>query len=262
MPLSSFQRQVLLLLKASRNPESYVAGGTVIQRDAASLRYSSDIDFFHDTDLAVTTAFQSDRATLVEHDYAFEILISQPSFYRATISRGQDQLKLDWVRDTAFRFFPVVDDPDFGYRLHDVDLAINKSLALANRSELRDVLDIVELDSKILSLAGCVWAACGKDPGFTPELMLDLIQRHAIITPDLLALEALRQPVDPKKLKSDLSRLLTEARQIIPTLDPADIGCIYVDGKGAVLRDLGHLESKDVTRHFGTVKGTWPRLST
>lgn len=81
MPLSSFQRQVLLLLKGSRNPESYVAGDTVIQRDAASLRYSSDIDFFHDTDLAVTTAFQSDRATLLEHDYAFEILISQPSFF-------------------------------------------------------------------------------------------------------------------------------------------------------------------------------------
>lgn len=262
MPLSSFQRQVLLLLKKSRNPESYVAGGTVIQRDAASLRYSADIDFFHDTDLAVTTAFQSDRATLLEHDYAFDVLISQPSFYRATISRGQNQLKLDWVRDTAFRFFPVMDDPEFGYRLHDVDLAINKSLALANRSEVRDVLDIIELDSKVLSLAGCVWAACGKDPGFTPELMLDLIQRHAIITPDLLALEALRKPVDPKKLKSDLMRLMTQARAVTQTLDPADLGCVYIDKSGSVLRDLGRIKSKDVTRHFGTVKGSWPRLST
>jgi hypothetical protein len=92
--------------------------------------------------------------------------------------------------------------------------------------------------------------------------MLDLIQRHAVITPDLLALEALRQPVDPKKLKSDLSRLLTDARRVIPTLDPADLGCIYVDGRGAVLRDLGRIKNKDVTRHFGTVKGSWPRLST
>ena len=127
---------------------------------------------------------------------------------------------------------------------------------------MRDVLDIIELDAKVLSLAGCVWAACGKDPGLTPELMLDLIQRHTIITPDLLAVEALRQPVDPKKLKADLSGVLIKARQVIPTLEPLDISCIYVDAKGAVVRDLGRIKSKDVTRHFGTVKGSWPRVST
>ncbi|MBM4250607.1 MAG: hypothetical protein FJ146_01380 [Deltaproteobacteria bacterium] len=100
--------------------------------------------------------------------------MAQPSFYRATVSKGEDQVKLEWVRDTAFRFFLVVKDDVLRYRLHDVDLAINKCLALANRSEVRDALDCIELDRDALSLAASIVAACGKDPGFTPELMLEL----------------------------------------------------------------------------------------
>ena len=260
MPINSFQSLILQLLKKSRNPESYVAGGTVIQRREDSLRYSSDIDFFHDTDEAVTFAFESDRETLAKNGFGIDVVISQPSFYRAIISRGSDQLKLEWVRDTAFRFFPVINDDQFGYRLHDIDLAINKCLALANRTEIRDILDIVEIDTKVLPLALCVWAACGKDPGFTPDLMLNMIQRHAIITPDLLALEQLRKELDPVKFKIEFNRLLDRTKKILPQLDPKDIGCIYIDQHGEVLHDIGEIHNKKVTKHYGTVKGSWPRV--
>lgn len=40
-------------------------------------------------------------------------------------------------------------------------------------------------------MAACSWAACGKDPGFSPDLILELIQRHLIVTPELLSAEAL-----------------------------------------------------------------------
>lgn len=178
-------------MKASRNPESYIADGTAIHQSDDSLRYSNDIDFFHDTDEAVSSAFNSDRNVLIKKSYSFEILIAQPSFYRAVVTKDDESLKLEWVRDTAFRFFPVILDTELGYRLHDVDLAGNKCLALANRSVVRDILDIIYLHQHTLTLAGCCWAACGKDPGFTPELILEMIQRHAIITPDLLHAESL-----------------------------------------------------------------------
>ena len=49
MPLTALQRQILSLLAANRTPESHVAGGAAINRAEQSPRYSSDLDFFHDT---------------------------------------------------------------------------------------------------------------------------------------------------------------------------------------------------------------------
>ncbi len=56
----------------------------------------------------------------------------------------------------------MVEDDDFGCRLHDVDLAINKCLAFANRSVVRDALDIIEMDQKVMSLTAMISAVCGK----------------------------------------------------------------------------------------------------
>jgi hypothetical protein len=49
MPLGDFEREVLRLLACNRNPDSYVAGGTVINQRADSPRLSRDVDLFHDT---------------------------------------------------------------------------------------------------------------------------------------------------------------------------------------------------------------------
>lgn len=260
MPISPFQKQVLLLLKSSRNPESYVAGGTAIQRAADSLRYSNDIDFFHDTDESLVQAYSQDRQTLTERNYSFTPLITQPSFYRAVISKGKESLKLEWVRDTAFRFFPVIEDPEMGYRMHDIDLAINKCLALANRTEVRDILDILEIDKKILPLSICIWAACGKDPGFTPELILEMIQRHAIISPELLGMESLSRPLDPKDVKSDFLKAHAKAKLEIPKFPTKTLGCLFLDKKGEVIRKLENVEFTKMSCHYGSVRGSWPRI--
>jgi hypothetical protein len=260
MPITAFQQRVLTLLKSNRSPDSYVAGGTAIQRNSESLRYSEDIDIFHDTDKAVTDAFQSDRATLLAAGYSVETQISQPSYYRSTIGKDGQYLKLEWVRDTAFRFFPVVEDNDLGYRLHDIDLAINKCLALANRSVVRDALDIIELDRKLISLPAMISGACGKDPGFTPILMIEMMQRHMTFTPHELAAESLTKPIDPVKLKKDLLKLVDRTRKVIDKLSADEIGCIFVDKEGRVLKELTDLDRKKHRAHFGSVKGSWPRI--
>jgi len=46
MPLSKIQTEVLRLLASHRDPESYVAGATPLNREGR--RYSEDIDVFHD----------------------------------------------------------------------------------------------------------------------------------------------------------------------------------------------------------------------
>jgi hypothetical protein len=51
----------------------------------------------------------------------------------ATVSRGGEAMRLEWVTDAAFRFFPTQPDELFGYVLHPIDLATNKASAAADR---------------------------------------------------------------------------------------------------------------------------------
>lgn len=72
----------------------------------------------------------ADAVVLTKHGLQVEWLLRQPSLQRARISRGAESLRMDWGYDSAFRFFPVQADADFGYCLHPADLATNKCLAL------------------------------------------------------------------------------------------------------------------------------------
>ncbi len=51
--------------------------------------------------------------------HEFRWLLRTPTFYRAVVTAGERQLKLEWAQDSAFRFFPVQKDERCGYRLHD-----------------------------------------------------------------------------------------------------------------------------------------------
>jgi hypothetical protein len=56
-----------------------------------------------------------------------------------------DRMRLEWVHDSAFRFFPTQKDELFGYVLHPVDLATNKASAAADRREPRDIVDLLTI---------------------------------------------------------------------------------------------------------------------
>ncbi len=260
MPLTEFQREVLGLLKKHRSPNSYIAGGIAIHRTAESSRYSSDIDVFHDADEAVVTGAKLDRDLLQACGYAVQTLIEQPSFIRAVVLKGSASLKLEWARDTAFRFFPVVEDDDLGYRLHDVDSGINKCLTLANRNAVRDIVDLIQLHSKIISLGAACWAACGKDPGFTPMLLVDCMRRNSIIRTEELAAEALKVRISAPELKKEWLILLDEASQTLNQLPAQDVGCLYLDNSGNPVQLLNSNELSDKRKHYGSVGGSWPRI--
>lgn len=138
MPLSEIQCQVLGCIAANRSPDSYVAGATVLHRAADSARYSRDLGFFHDAAECVAQCARQDAASLSESGFELTWLLQTPAFHRAVVRTGSGSLKLEWTQDSVFRFFPVVADPDCGFRLHDVDAATNKILALAGRDEVRD----------------------------------------------------------------------------------------------------------------------------
>lgn len=251
--------KVLKLIAANRSPENYLAGATVIHRAADTPRFSQDLDFFHDVADSITQSAERDTASLSQAGYDVSWLLRTPAFQRAVVTAGKHQLKIEWAQNSAFRFFPVQKDKRFGYRLHDADAAINKILALAGRDEIRDFVDVIHLHNTYISLGAMAWAACGKDPGFTPEFLLDHAGRHTAYTQKDLNRLRLRVPIDIQNLKKDWLAALSDARTLIATLPPREIGCLYLDKKmNPVTPDKSSKEFRTLIRHTGCIRGTWP----
>ena len=79
-----------------------------------------------------------------------------------------EEVEVQWVRDSAYRFFPLLEHPELGLTLHPFDLATNKVLALVGRIAVRDWVDILTCH-RTLSPLGCLaWAPAGKEPGLRP----------------------------------------------------------------------------------------------
>jgi hypothetical protein len=262
MPLTAYQREVLRVLSARRNPESHVAGGAVLNRSEDSPRYSADVDLFHDEAVQVQAAAQADTAALAAAGFTVEWLDRQPFLLRAKVSRGGNELRLDWCLDSAFRFFPVQPDPELGYCLHWADLATNKVLALAGRSEVRDYIDILYLHANHLSLGAICWAACGKDQGYSPRFLLDQAKRNVKFREEDLAREHLARPLRLTDLKAVWLQAAEQAEAWFDKLPPADLGCLYLDRSGNPFTpDPASPDFAGVVRHFGSVRGAWPKLA-
>lgn len=262
MPLTPFQREVARVLAANRNPESHIAGGAVINRSEAGLRISDDLDVFHDVAASVTASADADEKSLQAAGYSVSWTQRGEGMVKAEVTRAGQHVRLDWSTDSAFRFFPVQPDEEFGYCLHKADLATNKVLALAGRSEVRDFLDILLIDRTYLSFGAVVWAACGKDPGFTPALVLDQTNRHSRYQESDIRGENLVRPVDLRELKRQWLEARTRAERLCEELPAAELGCLYLDTEhNPVSPDPSSPGFPKLTRHFGCVKGAWPRIS-
>lgn len=263
MPIGPFESEVLHTLASQRNPDSYIGGATVLHQSPDSPRTSADIDVFHDTVDAVQRAVTSDTQTLQGAGYRVEVTSQQESFCRAIVTKGGLATKLEWVQDSAFRFFPVEPDVEMGWRLNFWDAATNKILAFGSREKLRDWVDVMYLHNRHLPLGALVWAAAGKDAGITPELLLDSAKRFSqfpIHDADWNRLQ-MSPPGDHVRFKQQFLQAVSSAEILIAKLPPAEMGCFYLgqDGK-PVCPNPDHSSFHQLTRHFGSIKGAWPRI--
>jgi hypothetical protein len=256
MPLSSLQTEILRILASHRDPESYVAGSTPLNRN--TLRYSGDIDVFHDREERVAVAAFSDARTLEDAGFQVKWLRQLPSIYTAQIARGDESTRLEWVADSDYRFFPAIKDEQglFGYVLDPVDLAINKAMAAAGRREVRDIVDLVTAHEKILPLGAIVWAAVDKSPGFTPEGLIAEIRRNARFPAEEWRALRSSEPIDPASVLSRLQTALDQAEQFVAQMPTEKAGLLFLQGGRPVLPDPKHLDR--YTTHAGQRRGHWP----
>lgn len=259
MPLTAFQSEVFRLIAVNRSPDSYVAGASVIHREPNSPRYSHDIDLFHDAADSVFDSARKDAETLRAAGFEVTFQLERPSFQRANVTRGQDTTRLEWAIDSAFRFFPLVADSLLGFRLHDADSATNKVLAAVGRVKVRDIIDLLHLDQTYIPLAVAVWGACGKDEGFTPEMILQELCRRARFNE--ASLEDIRSdvPIDPTAVKARWIECLERAGQAVERYPTNTVGALFIDKSGVPVRS--DIYEPSWVAHRGSIKGAWPVLA-
>lgn len=262
MPLTTFQRALLVELAKAQTGERYLAGGAALHFAPNSIRYSNDLDFFHDAVERVAATFGADRGRLVAAGYAVAVEVSQPGFVRAVVSRRGDATRVDWAHDSAWRFMPLVRDPVGGLLLDPVDLGINKVLALAGREEPRDFVDILHLHRQVLALGALCWAAVGKDPGFTPLSLLELLKRRGRYRPEEFDRLHLVEPFDLRAAKEVWLAALEEAEGFIRSRPPEAIGCLYWSNRQQkfLMPTGGDGPSASAVPHFGSPGGVLPRV--
>jgi len=143
--------------------------------------------------------------------------------------------------------------------LHPVDLAVNKVLVLSGRDEARDVLDILHLHRSVLPLGALCWAACGKDPGFTPLSLLELLKRRGRIRAEDLKRLDLTAPIDLHDLKQEWLQALESVDPFVAERPPGELGCLYYSASLSAFVDPR--EIADSVPHFGRPGGVLPRVS-
>lgn len=263
MPLTNFQQSVARLLSTNRTEDSHLAGGAALHLEPSSKRYSNELDYFHDSVERVATAFADDRVLLEEGGYDVQIDLNQPGYIRASVSQGSETTSIEWAHDSAWRFLPPIKNDIVGYQLHPMDLAINKLLALAGRDEARDFLDILMIDREILPLGALCWAAVGKDPGFSPRSLLELLKRRGKYQPEDFKRLRLSEEVDLAELKAHWLDALALAERFIEAQDPTEIGCLFYDHarqEFVAPASRGSEARSTVVPHFGRPGGILPAI--
>lgn len=267
MALTKFQREICRLLADQRiaSGESYVAGAAALNELLSAPRISH-VDLFHDTAEALAATWEADRKLLLDRGFELRVVRERPSFVEAEVARRGERVLLQWVQDSAYRFFPLVQREPFGLTLHPFDLAANKVLALVGRVEVRDWIDTIESSDRIQPFGYLAWAASGKDPGFSPAAILEHAGRSARYSADEVATLDFEGPApDAAALAHRWRRILEEARPLVAVLPAREAGsCVLKpDGglyTGNALTLRADLEQGKVRFHQGSIRGALPSL--
>jgi hypothetical protein len=268
MVLNALQRRVCRLLADARRRSgaSYVAGGAALGEALRSSRVSRDLDLFHDDEEALRRAWEVDRDLLTAAGLAPVVVRERRSFVQAEVEADGARVVIEWARDSAYRFLPLVEHPDFGLVLHPLDLATNKLLAAVGRLEVRDWVDLVECCAKLQPLGCLAWAAAAKDPGFNPRSLIEHAARSARYSqPELDTLEFAGPRPDLATLSRQWHAEIDAAREVVKLLPAAEVGkLVLLDRdepfRGGLEELRAALASASLRFHGGQLHGAWPEV--
>lgn len=268
MSVTEFQRRVCRVIAENRrrSGESYVAGGIALLELIGGSRVSKDIDLFHDTTEAVQSSFDADKALLEREGYGLRVLSERRGYVEAEVFDSLGSALLQWTSDSAYRFFPLVEHEDLGLVLHPFDIATNKVLALVGRLEVRDWIDLMGCHERVQPLGYLAWAACGKDPAFTPASILEHASRSARYTEaEFGELDFDGPPPNASELARAWHGAMDEAKRIVEALPCDSAGQCVLDREGNLFTGSAAAAAEaagagELLFHAGRIRGAYPSI--
>ncbi len=232
MALTELQKRIMRQLALNRSESSDLAGGVILNLDWP--RRSDDIDIFHDSDEAVSVAAQKDIADLAAEGLSVTIDIKAYGLFEATVSDASSATVIQWMGETKLRFFPLIKDEEWGLRLHQADLAVNKILAASSRRKARDFADLAAIAAYMCPLGPLIMAAAGKPPSYSPQKMVELMRWHAQSIPDdeYAAVKGLPADWTPGFIRAEITRQMDLAEGYIMSAPVELVGLLAVNQGG------------------------------
>jgi hypothetical protein len=232
MALTDLQKRIMRRLSQNRSQSSYLAGGLILNLDWP--RRSDDIDIFHDTDEEVAEVAKKDISDLEKEGFQVTVDVRAYGTYEATVSDMSSSTVIQWMSDTRIRFFPLVKDEQWGLRLHQADLAVNKILAASSRRKARDFADIVAISANMCPIGPLVMAAAGKPPAYSPQKIVEQIRWHAqaISDEEYSAVKGLPADWTPRFIRAEVTKQMELAETYIMRAPVDVVGVLSVDADG------------------------------
>lgn len=205
--LTPLQWDILVAFFAREN-RFFLSGGAALAGFHLGHRETHDLDLF-------TTDDSLDSGTDVlgeiarEFKGSLEPIRTSPDFRRFVIRRGQEAVVVDLVRERAAQRCPDKSEVN-GIRVDPPEeILANKLCTLLARSEIRDLVDVRELERAGYAVEEAFSAAVAKDGGLTPGQLAWVLSQIEIsddlTPPGSVSAEELRRYL--KDLTGRLARL-------------------------------------------------------
>jgi hypothetical protein len=203
--LTRLQRDIISIL-AEVGQDYFLTGGVVLAGWVLRHRMTDDLDLFTDLDTAIESADRLARFIAHKTGCTFMAVQSTPDFRRFLLSRENESVRIDFIRDRAPQLYPkVVRD---GVRTDSVEeIVVNKLCALVGRSEIRDLVDLMYLEQAGYRVENYLDSATHKDAGITPGTVAWILSTYTI--PDELPANAKRE--DVIRFARDLEKRMRDA---------------------------------------------------
>lgn len=238
MPLTAIQKRVAGVLKPFRTDSHYIAGGAALNRRWQ--RVSDDLDIWADAP-GLPKIVEAEIEALRRAGFTVEIEIEDNYIVEVIVRDDSDETRIEWAHspNTQTRFFPAQADDDLGFRMHDLDNAINKILAASRRRNApRDIVDLASILDHIAPLGPLVWAATGlpgEDRSAT-EIIRDIRTNANAYTREQYRTIRMAgdAAIDRQDLIAKIERALDDAADYCEDMAPiGHPGCLFlnVDGK-------------------------------
>lgn len=150
-----------------RENRFYLTGGAALAGFYLGHRETNDLDLFT-LENEIENGFVIVKDTARALGASVEAIQTAPDFRRLLVKRGDEAVVVDLIREYVFQLEREKREIG-GIRIDSAEeILANKLCALLSRSEIRDLVDVRELEKAGFKIEDALSAAQRKDTGLTP----------------------------------------------------------------------------------------------